>query len=193
MTQEAPPDDTMRAVYGLFEALFLQSNNSASSKYAALQDSVTVIVVDSSAYTAIRSLSDVSLSDFRIKDGRARLFRYPFNLDKPTLIGFPEFHKALSILCLEDDQRRFLDVKDLDWETVFAKSRLLQPYLQVQPNHWGIALLTFTDPVMPSVILDESLSMALVEFQSWGCGGTSEYTRQDTSWIKTAEIDFWIE
>ncbi|MBK7142870.1 MAG: hypothetical protein IPH75_12400 [bacterium] len=193
MAQSAAPDDTMKAVYDLFELLFSEATDSATSKYVALQESVLVTVVDSETYAFLGTLAFYERREFHEKSGPARAFRSPINAGKPILCGLPEFHKALKFLFLEDDEGRLLDVENLHWETVFAKSNFLDPYLQVRPDHWGIVMLTCSDPIMPSVLFDEKLSKAMVEFQSWGCGGTWEYTRQDSIWVKSREINFWIE
>ncbi len=193
IAQEAPPDDTIKVVYELFEILFSQVTDTTTGKYIAIQDSVTVAVVDSTSFDAIRSLAAESFDGFQKKYGRSHAFRGPIEIGKPTLCGFQEFHKAINFFFLEDDLNRLCNFDSLEWASLYAKSKLLEPYLRAHTSHWGIAILTYATRTMPSVILNDKLSRAIVEYRDWASGGRAEFSYTGTQWVQTREIITWIE
>jgi hypothetical protein len=192
-------DDTTRAIYDLFQAIFeLNPSDDTAHRYLVLQDSIEFVVLDSGQYDSVwstRGYDRIEAGEF----GTVRTipFRPRVPSAKPVLYLTNMFTRALNYYFVEGDGSDpciHHEIDETQWKILRISEQILQPYIPLTAQHWCIGFVYCSYPQADLITFSRDLKRAKVSLTLFSSGGEdSEYSKTDKGWVKVRDFRSWIE
>lgn len=191
--EEHGMDDTVAALYELYNAFRGLKDTLVDRPYVVLQNSIRYAVAEPTAYD---SLSRVTPS--RRFDRATMKWETAFQPTIPAgarVVYLDEEHECVLNYFFNETNGSSSCVPEEMRERLRAKAEFVGEYIQITQQHWVLGFNYLTWPALQSVVFSPNLSEAQIWYQdTWCSGGRLEFVRTDSGWVKVvgAEVVTWV-
>ncbi|MCM4165977.1 MULTISPECIES: hypothetical protein [unclassified Arenibacter] len=193
--------DTLRNVFKIFKQMYRPcdllklgdwewgNKLNSNSQYVIVQKNLTYVILET---TSLDSYSSEDVRKITIENFRPSIHVNPDS----TLYLTSEYENALNKF-LEDDSSEVGEENIMNPSQPKNESKrrydFLRKYIPILHGHWGGLWHLETHPEINLIVLDKTLSKALVFFRVGFQGGEAQLTKNNNAWIIENSEATWIE